>query len=115
MTIQDIIQYQKNFDSLHFSSFDWDKEISDENLDLLSFLLISITGELGEVANIIKKVIRGDFLLSEKKDEISEEVADVFIYLLKISYQLNIDLEKSYLKKMQENTERFTKYERKSE
>lgn len=114
MTIHDIIQYQKEFDSAHFSSFDWAEEISDENLETLSFLLISITGELGEVANIIKKVLRGDFSLSEKKAELSEEVADIFIYLLKISYQLNIDLEQSYLSKMRKNVERFRKYERES-
>lgn len=56
--------------------------------------------EVGEVANIVKKIVRGDFKLSERKSDIQEELADVFIYLMKLSYQLDIDLEKAYMAKM---------------
>ena len=110
MTLQEIIQYQKSFDSLHSSAFDWDTEITDENIEILEFLLLSITGELGEMANIVKKIRRGDFLLSQKKEELSEEMADIFIYLIKMSYQLNINIEEAYFKKMHKNFERFSHY-----
>ena len=113
MTIQDIIQLQKEFDSSHSSTFNWDAEISDGNLEMLGFLLLSIAGELGEASNIVKKIIRGDFSLAEKREEISEEIVDIFIYLIKISYQFKIDIEDLYLKKMRKNTERFSRYERK--
>ena len=75
-------------------------------------MLVSLTGELGETANIVKKIVRGDFKLDEKKDELQEEITDVFIYLLKLSYQLDIDLEKAYADKMKKNWERFSKYEK---
>lgn len=35
-------------------------------------------GELGEAANILKKIIRGDKSLAESKQELSEEITDVF-------------------------------------
>jgi len=67
MTLQEIVQYQRKFDSSHASVFNWDAKITDENIEMLEFLLLSITGELGETANIVKKIRRGDFLLSQKK------------------------------------------------
>lgn len=79
---------------------------------MLEFLLVSLTGEVGEVANIVKKIVRGDFKLSERKSDIQEELADVFIYLMKLSYQLDIDLEKAYMAKMGKNRERFLNYEK---
>lgn len=42
---------------------------------------MSLTGELGETANIVKKIARGDFPLEEKKEELSKEMADMFAYL----------------------------------
>ena len=112
MTFAEMIEHQKCFDSQHTSRFDWDEPIDDSNIEMLEFLLLSLTGELGETANLVKKVRRGDFLLSEKKVEISEELADMLIYLIKLSYQLDIDLEEAYKIKMEKNVERFKHYER---
>lgn len=112
MTLQQLIELQKEFDGRHKGKFKWDTKVTDSNIEMLEFLLVSLTGEVGEFANIIKKIVRGDFKLEEKRTDIEEELTDVFIYLLKISYQLNIDLENSYLKKMEKNKERFSKYEK---
>lgn len=112
MTIHDLIELQKEFDGKHKANFEWNVKVTDSNIEMLEFLLVSLTGEVGEVANIVKKIARGDFKLEEKKTDIEEELADVFIYLLKLSYQLNIDLESAYVKKMEKNRERFLKYEK---
>lgn len=113
MTLEEMIRRQMYFDSLHTSEkFDWDEQITIENIEVLEFLLLSLVGEVGEAANLVKKIVRGDFSLEEKKSEISEELTDIFIYLLKISYQLNINLEEEYSKKMNKNMERFKNYER---
>lgn len=112
MTVDEIISFQKEFDSAHESRFPWNSRIDENNLASLEFLLISLTGELGETSNIVKKIIRGDFTLDEKRADISEEIVDMFIYLIKLSYQLDIDLEATYLDKMEKNRERFKKYER---
>lgn len=111
MTLKELTKLQKSFDSEHKGNFCWSSKITDENLELLEFLLISLTGEVGETANIVKKVVRGDFTLESKKDDLQKEIADVFIYLLKISYQLGIDLEEAYLQKLDVNRRKFKKYE----
>ena len=115
MTLQELVAFQEDFDSRHKGYFRWNSPITNDNIDLLEFLMVSLTGEVGETANIVKKIARGDCLLEEKKSELREEIADIFIYLLKMSYQLNIDLEKAYLEKMKKNQERFQRYEKQSE
>lgn len=112
MTLQELIELQQEFDSNHSGNFKWNTKVTDSNIEMLEFLLVSLTGEVGETANIVKKIVRGDFKLVEKKQDIQEELADVFIYLLKLSYQLEIDLEKAYMEKMEKNRERFLKYEK---
>lgn len=112
MTLRELKDIQENFDSRHEGYFRWNSQITDVNIEMLEFLIVSLTGELGEAANIVKKIARGDYLLEEKKNELQEEIADIFIYLLKIAYQMDIDLEQAYLNKMKKNQERFQKYEK---
>lgn len=115
MTLNELIELQKKFDGKHKGNFKWNVKVTDSNIEMLEFLLVSLTGEVGEVANIVKKIVRGDFKLEEKKPDIQDELVDVFIYLLKLSYQLNIDLESAYVEKMKKNRERFLKYEKQDE
>ena len=112
MTLQDLILRQKEFDHAHQGAFCWDCPITQENLDILEFLLVALTGELGEAANIVKKIVRGDFTLEEKKPELSDEIVDMLIYLVKLSYQLDIDLEHAYTEKMAKNRDKFKCYEK---
>lgn len=48
-------------------------------------------GELGEMANVIKKVRRGDITLDEAREEIGKELADTITYLDLIGYKCGID------------------------
>ena len=112
MTLEELTEFQKEFDGQHEGNFRWNEKVTDSNIEILEFLLVSLTGEVGETANIVKKIVRGDFKLGEKKEELTEEITDVFIYLLKLSYQLNLDLEKAYIDKMKKNRERFLRYEK---
>ncbi|MFN4213052.1 MAG: nucleotide pyrophosphohydrolase [Microgenomates group bacterium] len=41
------------------------------------------------------------------KKEIEEEIADVFYYLLLLSYELNINLEKTFEEKMRNNEKKY--------
>jgi NTP pyrophosphatase (non-canonical NTP hydrolase) len=54
--------------------------------------LQAIIGELGEYANLRKKVERGDFTLAKAKKKLASELADVVIYLDILASQLDIDL-----------------------
>lgn len=112
MTLNEIVDLQKQFDSNHESTFPWNDQITDDNLEMLEFLLVAFAGEFGEVSNIVKKIVRGDFSLDEKRNELSEEIADMFSYLIKLSYQLSIDLEAAYIKKIEKNQEKFKCYEK---
>ena len=54
--------------------------------------LQAVVGELGEYANLRKKVERGDYTLEEALPSLADELADVVIYLDLLAYQMNIDL-----------------------
>lgn len=114
MTIKELVEKQSIFDSQHEGKFKWDEKITDNNIETLEFLILAITGEVGETANIVKKIVRGDFLLSEKQADLKDEITDIFIYILKLSSQLGFDLEEEYNKKMKKNQERFLRYEKKT-
>ena len=53
-------------------------------------------GELSECFNSYNK----------KKDDVGEELADVFIYLLALSKMLDVDLEEEVMKKVDKNEKR---------
>ncbi len=52
----------------------------DENAWPIQNWCLAIAGESGELCNLVKKVIRGDFPLEQVKKEILDELADVIIY-----------------------------------
>ena len=68
--------------------------------------LQAVTGELGEYANLRKKVERGDFSEKEAKSMLADELADVVIYLDILAAQLGIDLGAAIMKKWNETSEK---------
>lgn len=52
----------------------------------------AVTGELGEAANIIKKVDRGDLTLEEARPALAKEFADVVTYLDILAMRAGVDL-----------------------
>lgn len=66
----------------------------------------AVTGELGEAANIIKKVDRGDFTLDEARPSLAKEFADIVTYLDILSFRAGIDLGEETIKKFNEVSER---------
>ena len=53
---------------------------------------LAVLGELGEAANILKKVRRGDMSLAAARPVLADEFADVAIYLDLLAMQAGIDL-----------------------
>jgi|SRR5882724_2551730 len=72
---------------------------------------LAMCGEVGEVANLVKKVDRGtvDITNIVFQNDIHEELTDVFIYLLNLVALLKIDLLKEYMKKRDKNVKRFSR------
>lgn len=66
---------------------------------LLSQWANAMTGEVGEAANIIKKIERGDFTLDEARDILADELADIVTYLDLLSCRAGIDLADAVVKK----------------
>ncbi len=112
ITIEQLLSKQKQFDSQYSGNYNWGELIDDNNIQLLEHILVALVGEVGEVANIVKKISRGDLMLSDIRSELAEEITDVFIYTLKLIYQLDIDIEKMYEDKQHKNSARFLKYYR---
>ncbi|CAD6562650.1 MazG nucleotide pyrophosphohydrolase domain-containing protein [Paraburkholderia sabiae] len=110
LTIAEILTLQSEFDRNHAGATPFFVEINEKNLCELEHLIVCMVGELGEFANIVKKVRRGDFPLADVKPDLDEELVDVFIYLLKIAGQTNVDLEAGFLEKRKRNIDRFAKY-----
>ncbi len=46
-------------------------------------------------------------LVSRKKAEISQELADIMIYIIMMAHDLGIDLERAILDKMERNEEKY--------
>jgi len=66
------------------------------------FLSLAIAGEAGELANIIKKSMRGDFEISEKRTEILNELADIMTYCDKMINNLGGRTEQVLVSKFNE-------------
>lgn len=61
--------------------------------------MTGLTGEVGETANLLKKVRRQDFTLEQVRDELSDELADIAIYLDLLAWQAGIDLGAAVVRK----------------
>ncbi|MDC4675688.1 hypothetical protein NQ801_04165 [Acinetobacter baumannii] len=109
MELKDLQELQKKFDQSHQMRINFYENITQENLPALEHLVVCLLGELGEFSNILKKVVRGDYELNEVKDSLDEELVDVFIYLIKIANQFDVDLENGYLNKLEKNKLKFKK------
>lgn len=59
----------------------------------------AVLGELGEAANLIKKVQRGDLSLEEARPALADEFADVATYLDILAYRAGVDLGRATMDK----------------
>ena len=62
----------------------------------------ALTGEVGEAANLIKKVERGDLTLYEARPEIARELADIQTYLDILAFRADINLGEATINKFNE-------------
>lgn len=79
---------------------DWKQFHSPKNIAL------SLVLEASEVLEIFQWSKNND-LPNGKKAQIKEELADVYYWLLLLSYDINIDLEKALSDKMGKNAEKY--------
>jgi len=107
LNLSDLIAIQRDFDSKRSTTFAWSSAITGTDTRPLLHNVVSLAGEVGEIANLVKKYDRGDFDFESLNRELPGELADVMIYLMKLAYQSGIDLESAVLTKIAENESRF--------
>lgn len=56
---------------------------------------LGLAGELGELANKAKKIIRGDYLFESKVDDFRKETGDVLWYVAAVASDCGLDLRKT--------------------
>ena len=74
-------------------------------------LVIALTSEVGELAECYRWLTEEEIStlhsIPEKKKKVEEEIADILIYLLIISYKTNIDLLEAVEQKLEKNKLRY--------
>ena len=82
---------------------DWEQFHTPKNL------ACALSVESSELLEIFQWMSRDEEenLSSEIKQRTSEEISDIFVYLVRLADVLNIDLEKSITQKMQQNAEKY--------
>lgn len=66
----------------------------------------AVCGELGEAANLIKKIERGDMTLDAAREELGKELADVLTYLDILAFRAGVNLGAATIAKFNEVSER---------
>lgn len=102
--MKEIIERLQTFDKAH----GWDNyanlETELEKIEALERNIVHLLGEFGEFANEVKKARRdGTFHI----DTFREEWVDMFTFMLKLSFVLDMDIEMEWNKKMDYNDQRF--------
>ena len=84
---------------------DWDQFHSPKNL------IMALTSEVGELSDIFQWLSEEQSKIenidSKSLEKTKEEIADVFLYILRIADKLNIDLEREAVKKIRINAEKY--------
>ena len=108
MDLAKLVEIQTAFSREKFPTF-WDIKTEQDLALRLEYLTNALAGEVGEATNLVKKVVRsvvygrGDLRLDDVRQELAEEITDIFTYLLTIAGLLGLDLEKTYLQKLEKN------------
>jgi len=70
-------------------------------------LILALMEELGELSRIFKWVNARNELKYLKKDEVKEEIADIFIYLFILCYKADIDISDAIMEKLRINDRKY--------
>ncbi|MBI4826922.1 MAG: nucleotide pyrophosphohydrolase [Nitrospirae bacterium] len=101
MNLPDIQQTLRKFAEAR----NWDQFHSPKNL---SMALAAEAAELLEIFQWLTEEQSKDIVNSEKElAQVKEEIADVFIYLVRLADKLNIDIEKEVLAKIALNEKKY--------
>jgi NTP pyrophosphatase (non-canonical NTP hydrolase) len=112
MDLRKITELQIKMDELHGFPVRFSSE--QEKYAQLTKDLVGLFGEIGEFSNVVKKInIKLDrpdayvLTLPEAEMNLTEELVDSLIYIIRIGAILNIDLQEEVIKKIKINKIRY--------
>ena len=112
MQLRELIEKQVTADRKRGLPVDFETDL--KRHEQLSKDLVGLLGEIGEFANVVKKVglkmthsAYDGPSLSEANADLREELADALIYIMRLSVILDADLEREVLEKMALNDDRY--------
>jgi NTP pyrophosphatase (non-canonical NTP hydrolase) len=117
MNLSDLVRRQVSADRRRGFRVDFEDE--SDRIMQLERDLVGMLGEVGEFANVLKKVrlavthpgYEGPSL-EQAAPGLREELADTLIYLIRLSFILGGDLENDLIEKMKTNETRYGSLER---
>ena len=112
MDVKVLVAKQIAFDKAHGFPVEFDS--LPDKYTQISKDLVGLVGEIGEFANVVKKVMlhldrpaEYPFRIGEAEACLSEELIDVLIYTIRLAAILDIDIEEEYEKKLSYNLRRY--------
>ena len=86
-------------------SLRWFPEVSDN----LAHHTMALAGEVGEFANLVKKIERGSLNIQDAavRLQLRNEATDIYIYLLTVCGIINVDVSQAYPIVRAQNEKRF--------
>mgnify|MGYP001490555707 CR=1 FL=1 len=101
----DVIEKLKKMQSEFSKERNWDKYHIPKNL---AMALSVESSELVKIFQWLDNDEIKDKLKNEKfKESIEDEVADIFLYLVRFSEKVDIDIEKSVIRKIEKNKKKY--------
>lgn len=108
VTLDQLQRIQAAFDRQH--GFEFASAATGHDLARSVFASLALCGEVGELANQIKKAQRSAWLGEDPAEHIARaklEVGGILAYLLKLSNELDLSLDETYLTTLSDNWLRF--------
>lgn len=59
----------------------------------IAYTSLGLAGEAGEIANKVKKILRGDYAADDIRDDLSKELGDVLWYVAMVAEAFDLSLE----------------------
>lgn len=101
MNLEKIHKIQQEFAKAR----DWEKFHTPKNL------VMAMTGEVGELSEIFQWLSNEEAESAmddpQKAQQIKDEIADIFYYVTRLAFVLNIDLEGAFWEKMKKNADKY--------